>query len=226
MLKHLFPNTLKNALILYTLLIALVLICVLFVDRPLAELMHAQQLSSTWLKALSKTPLLLEFLAGLTIFACISERFRSRFQALALELTFTLILAFSLRWLGKILFGRTWPESWFKLGDRLNPSWIADKVEAFHPFAQGQAYDSFPSGHALLTFALAFTFWRHSPKLMPLWLGCMAAVIAGQLSLNYHYLGDLLAGASFALLASQLSLSLHHKLRLFIRQHNESDGKP
>lgn len=208
MLKHLFPSSPKGALLLYGLLLALVLISVHFIDRQLADLMHAQELSHPGLKLLSKMPLLLEFLAGLTIFACISERFRARFQALALELVLTLILAFSIRWVAKWSFGRTWPESWITLGDGHNPSWVADRFEAFHPFAQGLAYDSFPSGHALLTFALAFTFWRHIPKLMLLWIGCMLAVIAGQLSLNYHYLGDLLAGASFGLLASQLALTL------------------
>ncbi len=213
MLKHLFPRSPKGTLLLYGLLLTLVLISVHFIDRQLADMMHAQQLSHPALKLLSKTPLLLEFLAGLTIFACISERFRARFQALAIELALTLALAFSIRWAAKQLFGRTWPESWIALGDGHNPSWVADRIEAFHPFAQGLAYDSFPSGHALLTFALAFTFWRHTPKLMPLWLACMLAVITGQLSLNYHYLGDLLAGASFGLLASQLALSLHSWLK-------------
>ncbi|QYJ90973.1 phosphatase PAP2 family protein [Shewanella halotolerans] len=213
MLKHLFPSSVKGALLLYGLLLTLVLISVHLIDRQLADLMHAQQLSHPALKLLSKTPLLLEFLAGLTIFACISERFRTRFQALAIELVLTLALAFSIRWVAKQLFGRTWPESWISLGDGHNPSWVADRIEAFHPFAQGLAYDSFPSGHALLTFALAFTFWRHTPKLLPLWLGCMLAVISGQLSLNYHFLGDLLAGASFGLLASQLALTLHNSLK-------------
>ncbi|RTR32913.1 phosphatase PAP2 family protein [Shewanella atlantica] len=188
------PESLSSmkSLLYYSLAITATIFSALFLDRNIAEFMHLHSQANSLLKLLSQTPLLLEILAGLAILSCTFKLWRVKSLKLAVDLTITLILASITRVSAKYLFGRTWPETW--VND--NPSWITDRIEGFHPFAEGLAYNSFPSGHALFTFALATTFWYHLPRYRPLWIAAMCAVFIGQLGQNYHYLGDLLAGAT------------------------------
>ncbi|GIU28730.1 hypothetical protein TUM3792_37790 [Shewanella sp. MBTL60-007] len=131
---------------------------------------------------------------------------------MALTLVLTLVIASIARVGAKFVFGRTWPETWIHTETGSNLSWIHNGVEGFHPFAIGAAYNSFPSGHALFTFALVSVFWWRFPKLYPMWLLAMLGAIAGQLGQNYHFLGDLLAGATLGVCCAQLSIHLGEKL--------------
>ena len=213
MIKSVFPSSLKGLALLYGSLILLCLFSILFLDRNVAELMHQQPYGRQILKWFSYTPILLEFTAGLVIAACMSQTFRQKYLTLAIELLLTITLAFVTRLATKYLFGRTWPESWIEMpSGGHNPSWIADGIEAFHPFAEGLSYNSFPSGHALFTFALALTFWRHLPRFWLIWFSLLIGALAGQLGMNYHYLGDLIAGASFGLLVSHGAKHIAAKL--------------
>ncbi|WP_394230047.1 phosphatase PAP2 family protein [Shewanella colwelliana] len=210
--QFLFPKTLKGFSLLYILLASLCLVSITYFDRDLSSLMHAHSLNREWFKLFSYTPVLLELMAALVIIACIVKQFRANYLYLAIALLVTLMLAFIVRLTAKFIFGRTWPESWITLPTGHNPSWIADGIEAFHPFAHGLSYNSFPSGHALFTSALALTFWRQFPKLWPLWTGLMLIAVAGQLGMNYHFLGDLIAGVSFGLLVSHCAMLLTAKI--------------
>ncbi|WP_076412974.1 phosphatase PAP2 family protein [Shewanella sp. UCD-KL12] len=189
----------------YGLMLLLILISINFWDRSIAEQMHAMNNTASLLNYFSNAPILLELISGLIILSCLFKKCRHRFKHLALQLLATLLIASAVRVCAKFIFGRTWPETWIndiELGS--NPSWISHGVEQFSPFASGAAYNSFPSGHTLFTFALASVLLYHLPRLAPLWLACMLAVIIGQLGLNYHYLGDILAGATFGILIAHL----------------------
>jgi len=187
-----FLHSLKKSAVFYTFMFIIVLVSVHFIDRILADFIYQHSFANSLIKSLSNTPLVLEVLAAIAVALCIAPKLRQRYSWLAVHLTTTLILASIVRVSAKYLFGRTWPETWVNG----NPSWISDRIEGFHPFAEGVAYNSFPSGHALFTFALATTFWYHLPRYRPLWIATMCAVLIGQLGQNYHYLGDLLAGAT------------------------------
>ncbi|BAJ03332.1 phosphatase PAP2 family protein [Shewanella violacea] len=185
-------NRLLTAILGYGFMLVLIIISVNFWDRTIADAMHAHGYSGTLLKLLSQIPTVLEVIAAVFIMSVFIKRSRERFSSLMINLIATIALASLVRVSAKIAFGRTWPETW--VND--NPSWINNGLEAFHPFAQGIAYNSFPSGHALFTFSLATVFWYHFPRLRPVWLACMLGVLIGQVGLNYHFLGDLLAGAT------------------------------
>ncbi|GIU18458.1 hypothetical protein TUM4445_29200 [Shewanella sp. MBTL60-112-B2] len=173
--------------------------------------MHLNVDASDIFKPLSQMPLLFEILTVLIILGCFKSNFRQKYASFALALTFTVITATIIRLGAKFIFGRTWPETWIHTASGSNPSWIHNGVESFHPFAIGPAYNSFPSGHALFTFALASVFWWRFPKLYWLWLLAMIGAITGQLGQNYHFLGDLIAGATLGVLSAQLSIALSEK---------------
>ncbi|WP_299803875.1 phosphatase PAP2 family protein [uncultured Shewanella sp.] len=205
--------SLRTSLWLYLASCCLIIFSVLFLDRPISTWMHLNSHASDIFKPLSQMPLLFESLTALTILGCFSRKFRQKYASLALALTFTVITATMTRLGAKFIFGRTWPETWIHTETGSNPSWIHNGIEGFHPFAMGAAYNSFPSGHALFTFALVSVFWWRFSKLYWLWLLAMMGAIAGQLGQNYHFLGDLLAGATLGVLCAQLSISLSKKIR-------------
>ncbi|ABZ77750.1 phosphoesterase PA-phosphatase related [Shewanella halifaxensis HAW-EB4] len=204
------PQTfsLRSCLWLYLVAISCTIFSVLLLDRPLSTWLHHNIDASAIFKPLSQMPLLFEGLSAIIILACLNSAWRKKLASMALTLMLTIVIASIARVGGKFVFGRTWPETWLHTEAGSNLSWIHNGVEGFHPFAMGTAYNSFPSGHALFTFALVSVFWWHFPKLYWLWLLAMLGAIAGQLGQNYHFLGDLLAGATLGVFCAQLSIAL------------------
>ena len=96
--------------------------------------------------------------------------------------------------------GRYWPESWAP--DR--PSWIGSGDYGFHPFHAGPAYEAFPSGHALVVFSVAAILWFSYPR----WRWCYAlvcaAIAAALVGLNYHFVGDVVAGGVLGSIAGSV----------------------
>lgn len=206
-----------SPVIAYGFMLALIITSVNIWDRPIADAMHAHGYSGTFLKLLSQIPTVLEVIAAVFIMGVLIKRSRERFSSLIMNLIATIVLASLVRVSAKMAFGRTWPETW--VND--NPSWINDGIEAFHPFAQGVAYNSFPSGHALFTFSLATVFWYHFPRLRPVWLACMLGVLIGQLGQNYHFLGDLLAGATLGTLIAHMVILASNKANSINKPNKE-----
>ncbi|QFU25408.1 phosphatase PAP2 family protein [Shewanella eurypsychrophilus] len=204
----------------YGLMLVLIIISVNFWDRVIADMMHAQNYSGTLLKLLSQVPALLEVIAAAFILSLLIKSYRDRFTQLCIDLIAILLIASLVRIGAKAIFGRTWPETWIYTESGNNPSWIANGVEGFHPFASGLAYNSFPSGHALFTFALATVFWSYFPRLGLFWLACMVGVFIGQLGQNYHFFGDLLAGSTLGVFIAHMVIITTQKLRT--AEHNAS----
>ncbi|MCL1068135.1 phosphatase PAP2 family protein [Shewanella olleyana] len=179
------------------------LLSIAFFDRSIAEFMHLHSQSNFLFEGFSKIPLLLEILAAAIVLLSFHKRYQTKLFHIRRIIILVAIVASSIRVGAKIIFGRTWPETW----TNNNLSWISDGVESFHFFSLSNSFHSFPSGHALLTFAFASLFWRFAPQYRLVWIFCMIAVIAGQLGQNYHYLGDLLAGGLIGALVTQLTIN-------------------
>ncbi len=219
----------KKSVIFYVVLFCITLFSIFFIDRNLADFLYQQNFAnaftssftSSFTKLLSNTPVLLEVLAGAVLLSCAIPKMRKRFSLLAMHLAMTLAIASLVRLGAKALFGRTWPQTWVDN----NPSWISDRLEGFHPFAEGLAYNSFPSGHALFTFALASVFWYHFPRFCSLWVAAMLGVFIGQLAQNFHYLGDLLGGSVIGILCAHLVIGLSLSVQQGVFKENSGNTK-
>ena len=91
----------------------------------------------------------------------------------------------------KYAFGRTWPETW----TNNNPSWIRDGVFGFFPFHGGSGWASFPSGHTTVIAAAMMVMACAYPRLRLLWALPVLLVAVGLIGADYHFLGDIVAGA-------------------------------
>ena len=181
----------------------LTLLSIHFFDRNIAEFMHHYSEPNLLFYSFSKIPLLLEILAAGIVLVSFHQRYQLRLVHIRKLIILVAVIASGVRVGAKVVFGRTWPETW--TNDNL--SWITHGVESFHPFSLSNSFHSFPSGHALLTFAFASLFWHFAPKYKLVWLFSMVAVMIGQVGQNYHYLGDVLAGALIGTLLSHLIIN-------------------
>lgn len=91
----------------------------------------------------------------------------------------------------KYVFGRYWPATWVNQ----NPSLLHDHAYGFHPFHAGVAYQSFPSGHTTVALAAMTAVWIGFPRWR--WLAALVAilVVSGLVAMDYHFVGDCIAGA-------------------------------
>jgi membrane-associated phospholipid phosphatase len=203
------------ALILGALLVAL---CYFFVDRPVAQFLHDHRIvardsmvRTPWrslvenfvsdhgiaAKDLRRWPQLLSdyvhYLAALAIVLVLVWRLwkkGGRLQTALAAIAVDLLALHLVRPWAKWACGRYWPESW----DLGRPSWIGSGEYGFHPFHFGPAYESFPSGHALVTFSVATILWCSYPRWRWCYVLACAAMCAALVGLNYHFVGDVVGG--------------------------------
>lgn len=104
----------------------------------------------------------------------------------------------------KVVFGRTWPGTW----TCDNPSLIRDDIYGFNWFHSGAAYQSFPSGHTTVLFCAMAFLWVLAPKWRPLAILLCLLQVVGLLAMDYHFLGDVIAGAFLGGLCGSAALKI------------------
>ncbi|MBR9729479.1 phosphatase PAP2 family protein [Shewanella intestini] len=180
----------------YLLASLLVILSVQYADTRIATFMHTYNSANLLFHTLSEIPLVLSIIAASLIVLGMLPKWRPTLHQVSRQLTWLFIIATTIRVSSKVIFGRTWPETWINH----NLSWIDNGIEGFYPFNLEAGFHSFPSGHTLFAFALGGMFCHLMPRLRVFWLVLMFATACGQLGQNYHYLGDILAGATMGLL--------------------------
>jgi membrane-associated phospholipid phosphatase len=165
-----------------------------WIDRPLSFWAHGQFPQHETFTQFTYIPEVLEPLAivvfvGLGLWS-LSGRVLSKIQTAVLLGSVSLVMADATKNLLKYVFGRTWPETWV----RNNPSLIHDGVYGFNFFHGGAGYASFPSGHTAVTCGAMSVLWIYYPQWRALYALVVAAVVAGLIGANYHFLSDIIAG--------------------------------
>jgi len=188
----------RNLLFVVGALLVAIVASVLFIDRPLAAaLAHrepgltAVAENVTWLG--KSTGYLIFFGAAFVVLAAIgwrapSESARRMARAwswAALYLFLALALSGIANDIIKLFVGRARP--------------MID-LRDLRPFTFGYDYQSFPSGHAAIGFALALALGAMMPRLRWLFLIYAIAIAASRVILNAHHLGDVTASALVAVL--------------------------
>jgi membrane-associated phospholipid phosphatase len=173
----------------------LVALCYFFVDRPVAFWVSAHHTDRFRLLLwLQDPPPILQAWAPAVLVALFIRRawgpFR-RWELTLLAACVSLLVAAQFKDSLKYCFGRYWPETW----THGNPSLLGDGEYGFHPFHDGVAFGSFPSGHMTRTLAMAAVVWVAYPRWR--W-ACMIAALSvaiGLIGMNYHFVGDVIGGS-------------------------------
>jgi len=175
----------------------LVVLCYLFVDRPVAFAVHARDRLEEFDRVLIDITLVPPIAQALVpaVLAALAIRRAfgpwARWELAVLVGGVTMVLADQFRESISFLAGRYWPETWVDN----NPSLIKDGAYGFHPFHSGSAYGSFPSGHTARTAAVGFVLGRVYPRVG--WIGGLLVVVMAiaLVGMNYHFVSDVIAGA-------------------------------
>lgn len=186
-------SLLRKSLIALVLGAAAVTLCYFFVDRPVAHFVHDRHIPNPVLNALTLPPPYLQAWAPVAIVLVIVRRSWGPpplWGLVLLAAAVAIILADQFRESLSYLAGRYWPETW----THDNPSLIGTGSYGFHPFESSPWYGSFPSGHTARTVAVAAAAWVGYPRWR--WAAVLgsAAVAVGLVGMNYHFIGDVVAG--------------------------------
>lgn len=207
---HISANTLLAALIACA---ALCIICIGFVDRPVADWVNTFS-ASTKSQFVPLTKVAFPFPVAATLIGfgyaiAIALGHRPGPRGLALlRIAAAILIVVALKDQFKFMFGRTWPATW----TANNPSYLKDGIYGFFPYVSwftgggSRAYHAFPSGTtavitvACVAIALA---WRPFRWIAPL---PIAAVVIGLIGTNYHWVSDIIAGL---MLGTVVALAAH-----------------
>ena len=173
----------------------LVVICIFFVDRPAARFAHdiigrhAVFLEMTRIpEYMATAAAILAAVLGIVAWArgAIGGALRVLFAA-----ALSFIVAQAIKDQLKFDFGRLWPETWVNH----NPSFIDTGNYGFFPFHGGAGWGSFPSGHMTAITSAMAVLWMAWPRWRPLWAAAAVTVAVGLYGMDYHFVGDMVAGS-------------------------------
>ncbi|MEX0715361.1 MAG: phosphatase PAP2 family protein [Planctomycetaceae bacterium] len=190
-----FRRLLRNSALALLAGAASVAVCYFFVDRPVAFFVNRHDFGRhVFWKWLTYPPPIAQAWAPLVLAALMIRRAWGPFrpwEAALLAAGVAIILADQFRESIAYVFGRDWPTTW--IDD--NPSLIRDGAYGFHPFQHAGTNGSFPSGHMARTAAVAAVAWIAWPKCRWVGVAASAATAFGLLAMNYHFVGDVVAGS-------------------------------
>jgi membrane-associated phospholipid phosphatase len=183
-----------------------VVVCISYVDRPVA-LFNEAHLRHTpawvWLsRALLPLDLVvitaLLFLLSCGVWVLSGRRLRPAVRT-PLLCSWAAMWATAADIIFKHIFGRSWPD----------PGYIQNRVYEFRLLHGAPYWDSFPSGTAVISAAIAAVLWIEMPRWRSICalivvLLCVAVVFA-----NYHWVGDVIAGAFLGTSIGWMTVQLH-----------------
>jgi membrane-associated phospholipid phosphatase len=189
--------------------IAATIVCILWIDRPASTWSyHRLHGIRVFITLTHLVPLIngmaLAAMAALGAAAIFSVFRPGPHALLILRTAIAVFVALAAKEILKYIFGRTWPETFIFN----NPSWIRNGAYGFHFLHGGEGWASFPSGHTAIAAAFATALWYQAPKLRLLWALTALLVVAGLYGADFHFLGDICAGATVGILSAQGVLAL------------------
>jgi membrane-associated phospholipid phosphatase len=194
-----------------------------WLDRPIARFAHQHLHQYDLFAKLTYIP---EIISPVVIVAfvaiglwALSTRTLSKLQTVVVLAAASLAVTTGVKTQLKFAFGRTWPETWV----RNNPSFIRDGVYGFNPFHGGPGFAAFPSGHTAVVCAVMSVLWMCYPKYRVIYGLCIAAVALGLVAADFHFLGDVIAGAFLGVSTGWLTVVLWERGRRHVRPNAAAD---
>jgi membrane-associated phospholipid phosphatase len=169
-----------------------VVVCIAYVDRSTAEFFegHLRHTAAWVWIARALAPIDLAMVTALLfLLACgawtLSGRALAQWTQAPLLCCWAAMWATAAEIIFKRIFGRAWPD----------PTYVQGHLYGFHLLHGGPNWESFPSGTAAVSCAIAAVVWIVRPRrrliaVLIAVLLCVAVVVT-----NYHWVSDVVAGA-------------------------------
>jgi membrane-associated phospholipid phosphatase len=192
-----YRGLLRCTIITTVLCIVAVLICYLWIDRPMAFFVYHHHINAIRVfRWLTYPPPEVQNWSALILTILMVRRAWGpflRWQKVLLVACISLIVADDFRISLGDVFGRYWPETW----THDNPSLIGTGTYGFHPFQRGDDIGSFPSGHACRILAFAMVWVIATPRsrnVQVVAIVLCAPMLVSLVAMNYHFVSDVIAG--------------------------------
>jgi membrane-associated phospholipid phosphatase len=193
-----YGRLLRHTLIITGLCMAAVLVCYVWLDRPVAFFVYHHHINTIPIfRWLTYPPPEVQNWSALVLTILVVRRAWGpflRWQKVLLVACLSLIVADDFRISLGDVFGRYWPETW----THDNPSLIGTGTYGFHPFQRGDDIGSFPSGHACRILGFAAVWMIAMPRnrvLQIVVIVLCVPMLVSLVAMNYHFVSDVIAGS-------------------------------
>jgi membrane-associated phospholipid phosphatase len=198
----------------FAILCVLIIACYLWIDRPVVLWVRDHQFylrGKESLDALGRAPNPSILLAGLCFlvfgFAQFASRALNYAQLVVLVSSTSLLVGEALKDLFKWVFGRPSPDVWLAG----NVSADGDYEYHFHWLRGAEPFNAFPSGHMTAAAAVLGILWMCYPQFRVIYSACGALAGLALVAFNFHFVGDVIAGALLGATVSVIVLSLFER---------------
>ncbi|MBA3883531.1 MAG: phosphatase PAP2 family protein [Chthoniobacterales bacterium] len=175
--------------------LAAVLVCYLWIDRPVAFFAYRHHLNEVRIfRWLTYPPPQVQTWSPLILTVIAIRRARgplAHWRKVLLVACVSLIVTDQFRVCLGDICGRYWPETWF----HGNPSLIGNGTYGFHPFQDDDEVGSFPSGHATRILSFVTVWWLTTPRSRHIGAVISIPMLMSLVLMDYHFVGDVIAGA-------------------------------
>ena len=183
---------LRNWLLAFAATAILTAACVAWVDRPAAEFFDRHFSQAEWRLWIDRVVAPFEaavFALFLFLLGCgarvVSGRRLASWTRTPLLCSWAAMWATAAEIILKRLFGRGWTD----------PTYLRDHLYGFHFLNGSPHWDSFPSGTATVSSAVAAVLWIVMPRSRGWGASLVVLLCVSVLITNYHWVGDVIAGA-------------------------------
>jgi membrane-associated phospholipid phosphatase len=205
----------------FLIVVLAVIVCNYYLDTRVSMLVHALvHRNSKWSGYISDIPdILLIIVVIITAYAFLRYVIRARKNLIDTDTIYYELVAYTvpsvyfLKSVFKFIFGRINTREWL-----LRPD-----LYGFHWFNGGGHFEGFPSGHMAVFTALAAASWRCYPGYRIAHLTFIVMLALALIITNYHFLGDVIAGAYLGLL---VELIIYKVISRYTETFTTKRGKP
>jgi membrane-associated phospholipid phosphatase len=185
-------NQLRPWLLAFLATIIAVVVCVIWIDRPVADFveLHLRHTAFWIVVAAALSPISILILAALLfLLSCgawlLRGRQLARWTRVPLLCSWATMWAVAAEIILKRIFGRGWPD----------PTYTQEHLYGFHWLHGTPHWDSLPSGTAAISLAILMVLWSESPRWRVVGSIIVALLDVAVVLNNYHWVSDVLAGA-------------------------------
>ena len=198
-------------------LVAVVIVSIRYIDRPLARLTGSLPLFHHLFTSGPVSFPILVILASVAIMLALGHRFLgkpfSRWMTAGTIAGLALILSVMLTEYGlKFVFGRTLPSAYLQSGQY-----------GFHWFHEGAKFGSFPSGHTDQAAAILSVLWVFYPRWRWAYVVGLCSISFALVAGQWHFLSDIIAGGYVGTVAGAATMSIWNAV-LRRRRDPTNDG--